>query len=167
MKISFLQTEKYLFDGTKITTEKNYNLKKSLFIECFFLFLIMCYFLFSEYISGKNIYIIILLWVFFIIFLFLYIKFRKFSYEEYIRNFVEKTRKDEFWKKIFIEIDENHILEYDEQKDFEYKFNLEKAEKIETKEYFYFYFKFWWIFFIPKEILKEEELSELKEIFKK
>lgn len=167
MKISFLQTEKYLFDATKFVNEKLHNSKKSKILWNLIFIIIFSWYLINLYLSSENIYKIIFLAIFFIIFLFLYSKFFEYSYEKYIRNFVEKTRKDEFWKKIFVEFEENHILEYDEEKFFEYKFNLEKAEKIETKEYFYFYFKFWWIFFIPKEVLKEEELSELKEIFKK
>lgn len=166
MKISFILKEHHLFDSAKFLVSKNWELKNYKIKEFIIQFLIFSFFTIYSYFYLQNIYITVWISIFFIVFIFLFLKFIDFSYEKKIRKFIENYRKEELWKENFIEILDWYFINYDIDRNTEYKIKINKLELSENEKYFFLYSKVWNVYFIPKDEISIETIEEIKKIIK-
>lgn len=166
MKISFILKEHHLFDSAKFLVNKNWELKNYKIKEFIIQFLIFSFFTIYSYFYLQNIYITVWISIFFIVFIFLFLKFIDFSYEKKIRKFIENYRKEELWKENFIEILDWYFINYDIDRNTEYKIKINKLELSENEKYFFLYSKVWNVYFIPKDEISIETIEEIKKIIK-
>lgn len=166
MKINFNLKENYLFDTYKAFFIKQWKIKQVKIIwTCIFL-ISFSIFTFYLHLNYKNIYISVTLLIFFFIFIILYLKFIDYSFDKSIRKYISKTTSCSIWKENFFELSEEYTRVWDLEWNLEIKIKNEKTEIIDDKNYFFLFSKENILLFLPKEILTNEQLLEVKKIYK-